>query len=72
MPRRKVEPVKISKSTMALYHYRFSVGPCGIIERNPESSMEVAHQMSKRVDLTGEETVALQRENYLREKEDLS
>jgi hypothetical protein len=69
MPRREVEPLKISKRTMALYHYRFNLGPCGTIERNPESSMEIAHQMLKRVDPTGEETVALQKDNYLREEE---
>ena len=69
MPRREVKPVTISERTMRLYHNRFNLGPFGTIERNPESSMEIVHQILKRVDPTGEETVTLQKENYLREKE---
>ena len=70
MPRREVKPITISRRTMEIYHRRYDLGPGGTLERVPGSSMEIAHQFLKRVDPTGEETVNLFKEHYLRDKEE--
>lgn len=67
MSRREVEPLTISKSTQELYHNRFDI-IAGRLWRKPESSMQAAEFIRKKVDPTGEKTVTLFAEHYLTEE----
>jgi hypothetical protein len=75
MSRREVEPLHISKRTMAIYHRRGSrsyssrmYGRFPEDNRDDVSSFEVIQNFLKKVDPTFEDTVDQFKEPYLREE----